>query len=112
MHLSHVTVEIPVSYLDKAAYWYENYLGLTQVENPTPEGHMGHDAVWFAEGVHLLGVKHWESHSQSFAHFAVVLGDLFDKAQRLTARQHQEGVNDDRFFIQDPWSNRIECVRE
>lgn len=111
--LKHVTIEVPFAYLYKATVWYGRYLGLTYMENPTPKGNAGHDAVWFEEKIHLLGVKNWESHS-SFAHFALALGDLYESVHALAWHHIVDSGDEwgnDRFFLKDPWGNRIECVR-
>jgi catechol 2,3-dioxygenase-like lactoylglutathione lyase family enzyme len=115
--VAHVTVEVPAKHVREAGEWYRTRFGLHRVSNPIVEPHTGHDAIHFAEGIHIVpqhGV--WEQpHLRSLSHFCIK-GDSdgnlwWQRVLEQTADDKRFGITDQRFFVRDPWSNKIEVEK-
>ena len=112
--LDHVQLAMPAGEEDRARTFYEGVLGL--IEQPKPDNLRRRGGVWFASGavqVHL-GVEAGFRPARK-AHPAFRVEDL----AALRARCEAAGfppVDDeplpgyDRFYVHDPFGNRIECL--
>jgi len=115
--VAHVTLEIPAKYIDEAAEWYRTRFGLHPVTNPIEPPHTGHDAIHFAEGVHLVP-QHgmWQQpHTNSLAHVCFKTLDdgglWWQRVWEQTADDTRFGITNERFFVQDRWYNKIEVEK-
>ncbi|GAC1559460.1 MAG: VOC family protein [Herpetosiphon sp.] len=114
LELDHVQLAMPVGGEAAARHFYGTILGLREVSKPAPLNERG--GCWFtgaSVSIHL-GVE------QSFvparkAHPALRVRDL--EAARLHLLAAGVLVTPDdavphlrRFYIADPWGNRIECI--
>jgi hypothetical protein len=103
MQLAHVTIEIPLAHLVRAGDWYEWMFPLTR-------GHGDDTTIRYMEGIHLRGVKQWESHS-SYPHLTLSLGTDFETIRtRLDGNLGGRGA-EDSFITSDPWGNKVRCIR-
>lgn len=107
-------VSIVVSDMERAASWYRDALGLTEVPRPS---NFVTPVRWFAMGneqVHLIPMD--ERDTQSPRHFAIHVDDCAAAKAELAARgvSIRETVpvaGAERFFIQDPDGNNIEVLQ-
>ena len=101
---------------DAARRFYGELLGLAELEKP--EALRGRGGVWFACGAHQLHVGIEQDFSPATkAHPAlrVAPGDLDRLAERLKGAgvevRWDDAIPDARrFYIADPWGNRIELI--
>lgn len=102
--------------LERAAVFYRDVLGLTEIEIPSTFIPAGLKVRWFqlgAQQVHvLLGT---ENPPDSQQHMALQVDDA--QAARLWMKEHSVDVQEnilipgaDRFFIRDPFNNLIEII--
>jgi len=105
-----------VQNLDRAAAFYREILGLTEIEIPSTFKPAGLNVRWFRLGsqqIHiLLGTENQPSSQQ---HMALQVDDA--QAARLWMKEKgldiEEAIlipNADRFFVRDPDSNLIEII--
>jgi catechol 2,3-dioxygenase-like lactoylglutathione lyase family enzyme len=111
-----VQVAAPVGGEDAARRFYGRLLGLSELEKP--EALQARGGVWFACGAHQLhaGVTpDFSPATKAHPALRVAPSDLDQLAERL----EEAGVEvrwDDaitgvrRFYIADPWGNRVELV--
>ena len=105
-----------VQNLDRAAAFYRDVLGLTEIEIPSTFKPAGLNVRWFRLGsqqIHiLLGIENQPSSQQ---HMALQV----DNAQAARLWMKEKGIdieetilipNADRFFVRDPDSNLIEII--
>ena len=112
--LDHVQIGFEEGGEDRVRQFYGGVLGLTEVEKPAALA--GRGGCWFVgDGVQLhLGVERPFSPSPR-AHVALLVSDL-DEARALFAASQVEVLDDDsdagfaRFYVRDPFGNRIEIV--
>ncbi len=102
--------------LERAAVFYRDILGLTEIVIPSTFPSAGLNVRWFRLGsqqIHLL--LEVEMHLPSQRHMALQV----DNAQAARLRLKEKGINiqetvlipgADRFFITDPDGNQIEIV--
>jgi len=112
MYLSHVTITMPAGGESEARRFYGIWLGLREL--PRPESLRARDGVWFdAGGLHLhISVDNERGIADGHRHFGLGCGDL----ERLRSKLKAAGVQIEdgrpvpwkRFFIHDPFGNRIE----
>lgn len=114
LDFDHVNLAMPKGEEDKARAFYSGVLGLSELEKP--ETLRGRGGCWFGNGtlqVHL-GIEDGFRPARR-AHPAF----LVDGLEELKARCEAAGlkVTDDsenpdyhRFFTNDPFGNRIECM--
>lgn len=112
--LDHVQLAMPAGREDEARAFYTGVLGLA--EQPKPENLAKRGGVWFARGdlkVHL-GVEA-DFRPARKAHPAFRVENLADLRARCEAAGFAT-VDDeplpgyDRFYVADPFGNRIECL--
>lgn len=112
--INHVQVAMPAGLEDEARRFYGGVLGLTELPKPAALARRG--GVWFALGdaeVHL-GVDP-DFRPAKKAHVAFDTADLDALAERCRAAGHPprpdaqiEGQR--RFFVDDPFGNRLEVM--
>jgi catechol 2,3-dioxygenase-like lactoylglutathione lyase family enzyme len=99
---------------ERARSFYGSVLGLTEVQKPAALAARG--GCWFVgEGIHLhLGIER-PFKPQARAHIALLAQEL-DAARAHFAAAGVEVIDDDsgveyaRFYVRDPFGNRIEIV--
>ena len=105
-----------VQNLDRAAAFYREVLGLTEIEIPSTFPPAGLNVRWFRLGsqqIHiLLGTENQPSSQQ---HMALQVDDaqaarLWMKEKRIDIEEAILIPNADRFFVRDPDSNLIEII--
>jgi catechol 2,3-dioxygenase-like lactoylglutathione lyase family enzyme len=111
-----VQVAAPVGGEDAARQFYGGLLGLSELQKP--EALRARGGVWFACGEHQLHVgiePDFSPATKAHPALRVALSDL----DRLAERLGEAGVevhwdeaipNVRRFYVADPWGNRIELV--
>ena len=114
MGLDHVQLSMPGSAEDQARAFYGGVLGMTEVANPAALVVRG--GCWFVgRGIHLhLGVEP-DMRPSPKAHIALLAGDLDTaraefEAAGVTVTDDDSGVDFARFYVEDPFGNRIEIV--
>jgi catechol 2,3-dioxygenase-like lactoylglutathione lyase family enzyme len=108
--LDHVQVAAPPGCEAEARGFYGRLLGLPEIEKPErlkPRG-----GVWFECGAQQLHVGVAADFTPATkAHPAFVTTELDALAERLTAAGVPVRWDDERFFTEDPWGNRLELTR-
>src|SRR5690606_8168960 len=112
--LDHVQVAAPPACEDAARAFYADLLGLQEVPKPPILAARG--GAWFQVGAQQLHVGVEEPFSPARkAHPAFASDAAGELAKRLSGARHP-GTWDDavpgvrRFFVADPWGNRLEFV--
>ena len=117
--IDHVQVAAPAGCEDAARAFYGGFLGLEEVAKPHALGARG--GVWFRVGREELHVGVAEEFVPARkAHPALRLGSA-EELERLASRLAEDGVEtrwadpaeipgSSRFFVDDPWGNRLELV--
>jgi catechol 2,3-dioxygenase-like lactoylglutathione lyase family enzyme len=112
MYLSHINVTMPEHSEAIARRFYSGHLGLRELQRP--EGVDVRGGVWFDVGglaLHL-SVEGQRMGADTHRHFGLGCGDVDGLKARLKAAgvEIEEGppVPWKRFFIRDPFGNRIE----
>ncbi len=114
--LDHVQIAAPRGCEEEARRFYGELLGLREV--PKPQKLATRGGVWFQVGAQQLhiGVED-EFHPARKAHPAFAVDDLDALAQQL----EEAGISvtwDDaipnvrRFYVSDPWGNRLELLQQ
>jgi len=112
MHLSHINVTMPKGSEDIARAFYVGLLGLKEI--PKPESLRSRGGVWFDAGgldVHL-SIEEQRPGPDAYRHFGLECPDV----DGLRAKLKAAGVATEdgrpapwrRFFVRDPFGNRIE----
>jgi catechol 2,3-dioxygenase-like lactoylglutathione lyase family enzyme len=112
--LDHVQLAMPAGQEDKARAFYAGVLGLT--EQPKPANLAKRGGVWFASGdlrLHL-GVEA-DFRPARKAHPAFHVENLAELRTRCEAAGYATTEDEplpgyDRFYVSDPFGNRIECL--
>lgn len=113
--LDHVQVAIPPGGEDAARGFYAGVLGMPEV--PKPSTLAGRGGVWFACGQQQLHCGIEEPVAPSRRHPALRTDDLDCLRERLEAagyaiRTDAELPGYRRFYTDDPFGNRIECMEK
>jgi catechol 2,3-dioxygenase-like lactoylglutathione lyase family enzyme len=113
--LDHVQVAIPPGGEDAARGFYTGVLGMPEV--PKPSTLAGRGGVWFACGEQQLHCGVEEPVAPSRRHPALRTNDLDGLRARLEAagcpiRTDAELPGYRRFYTEDPFGNRIECIEK
>ena len=114
MRLTHVNVTMPPGAEDTARAFYGGQLGLAEIFMPEPHPRSPRGGVWFDGGgldIHL-SVEELRDSAAARRHFGLACEDVGEARARLAAA----GVAVDdgrpmpwqRFFVNDPFGNRIE----
>ena len=112
--IDHVQLAMPAGEEDRARAFYEGVLGLA--EQPKPKNLARRGGAWFAKGdvkIHL-GVEAGFRPAKK-AHPALRVENLAELRARCEAAGYPT-VDDeplpgyDRFYVHDPFGNRIECL--
>jgi catechol 2,3-dioxygenase-like lactoylglutathione lyase family enzyme len=114
--LDHVQVAAPSGGEDAARRFYGGLLGLTELEKP--EALRGRGGVWFTCGAHQLHVgiePDFSPAAKAHPALRVAPSDLDQLAARLgeagvEVRWDEAIPNVRRFYVADPWGNRIELI--
>jgi catechol 2,3-dioxygenase-like lactoylglutathione lyase family enzyme len=113
--IDHVQVAAPRGCEEDARAFYGELLGLEEIAKPEPLRPRG--GVWFRAGAQELHVGVEEAFAPARkAHPGLVAADLPGLRERLVAAGHE--VQDDdlipgvaRFYVHDPFGNRLEIVQ-
>jgi catechol 2,3-dioxygenase-like lactoylglutathione lyase family enzyme len=112
--IDHVQLAMPRGEEAAARTFYSSVLGLAEV--PKPPALAGRGGAWFASGaVHLqLGVDH-DFRSALKAHPAIRVVGLDELAGRLVEAGHEVRFDEEvpgvrRFYVDDPFGNRLEFL--
>lgn len=109
--LDHILLGIPEGKTDQARTFYSQVLGLTEILGDHPGG-----AIWFAIADIQLHLREEETGGiPSKRHPAFEVADLEQARQELTGKglslEYSSVIEGrDRFFIRDPFGNRIEFL--
>jgi ribosomal protein S18 acetylase RimI-like enzyme len=110
--LDHVQVAAPAGGEDAARAFYGGLLGLREL--PKPERLRARGGVWFAVGDHQLHVGIEDPFAPARkAHPALAVpraNDLRALAERLAAAGHRATWDGPRFYVEDPFGNRLELL--
>jgi catechol 2,3-dioxygenase-like lactoylglutathione lyase family enzyme len=112
MYLSHINITMPTDGEAIARLFYSGHLGLRELPNPTSP--QGRDGLWFdAGGLALhLSIEEQRMGADTQRHFGFGCGNVDGLKARLKAAgvEIEDGppVPWKRFFIRDPFGNRIE----
>ena len=114
LDFDHINLAIPRGEEDKARAFYAGVLGLSELKKP--ESLQGRGGCWFGNGtlqVHL-GIED-DFRPARRAHPAFLVDGLEELKARCQAAGHKvtddrENPDYNRFFTNDPFGNRIECM--
>jgi catechol 2,3-dioxygenase-like lactoylglutathione lyase family enzyme len=112
--IDHVQLAMPPGGEDRAREFYQGVLGIPEVPKPADMAKRG--GCWFESGdlkVHL-GVEQ-EFRPARKAHPAFIVSDLVALVARLRSAgspptEDRSLTEYDRFFVEDPFGNRIELM--
>jgi catechol 2,3-dioxygenase-like lactoylglutathione lyase family enzyme len=113
--LDHVQAAITAGGEDAARRFYGEVLGMPEV--PKPATLAGRGGVWFACGAQQLHCGVEEAVAPSRRHPALRTDDLDATRARLEAAGFPIRVDAElpgyrRFYTEDPFGNRLECMQE
>ncbi|HKF78137.1 MAG TPA: VOC family protein [Candidatus Dormibacteraeota bacterium] len=113
--LDHVQVSITPGGEDAARHFYGQVLGLAEL--PKPATLAGRGGVWFRCGAQQLHCGVEEFVAPSRRHPALVTDDLEAERRRVEAagfpvRMDAELPGYRRFYTEDPFGNRVECLEK
>lgn len=116
MRLSHINITMPKGSEDIARSFYAGLLGLKEI--PKPESIRSRGGVWFEAGgldIHV-SVEENRSGVDALRHFGLECEDVDGVRARLTAADvaTEDGRPTPwrRFFVRDPFGNRIEIHQQ
>jgi len=113
--IDHVLLSGPPGCEDDARLFYGGVLGLGEVEKPAALA--GRGGCWFTAGAQQLHIGVEEPFAPARkAHPALATGDVEQVADALEAAGYavrwDESIGGiDRFFVDDPFGNRLEIVQ-
>ena len=108
--LDHILLPIPAGKTDEARAFYGQVLGLTEIKGGHPHG-----AIWFTIADIQLHLREEAMGPLSSRHPAFEVADLEQTRQALARQDVTLSYSTDiegrqRFFIRDPFGNRIEFI--
>jgi catechol 2,3-dioxygenase-like lactoylglutathione lyase family enzyme len=115
--IDHVQLAAPAGCEEAARAFFGALLGLRELDKPPALAARG--GVWFAVGseqqLHIGVVSEPAPAPARKAHPAFRASDLDALAQRLTGAGHPVRWDDElpgvrRFYVDDPWGNRLELL--
>jgi catechol 2,3-dioxygenase-like lactoylglutathione lyase family enzyme len=114
--LDHVQIAAPPGCEAAARWFFGRLLGLTEIEKPPALRPRG--GVWFRVGRQELHVgvdPAFAPARKAHAALMVQTGALAEHARRLAGAGIEptwdtEGAGISRFYVDDPWGNRLELV--
>ena len=117
--LDHVQVAAPPGCEDDARRFYGKLLGLEEIAKP--EVLRARGGVWFRTGDHALHIGVADDFRAATKAHPALRVDSVEELRRLEARLREHGLEVDwadpaeipgttRFYVHDPWGNRIELV--
>jgi catechol 2,3-dioxygenase-like lactoylglutathione lyase family enzyme len=112
--IDHVQVAAPLECEDDARAFYCGLLGLSELEKP--EALRTRGGCWFRAGAQELHVGVEEEFTPARkAHPAFAVEDLDDLGRRLRAAGYETRDDDSipglrRFYVEDPFGNRVELL--
>ncbi len=115
-HIDHIQLAMPAGQEDEARRFFIDILGFVEIEKPEPMRSRG--GAWFQSSAVQLHVGVQSDFTPATkAHPAFLVEDLAQLHQHLTKHdvpiKHDPGTpNAPRFFINDPFGNRIEFIQE
>ena len=109
--LDHILVTIPEQKTEEARAFYTEVLGLTEIPGQHPAG-----AIWFEMADVQLHLREEAGANYSLRHPAFEIADLNGARQELAQKGVEITYSSDiegrqRFFIRDPFGNRIEFLQ-
>lgn len=109
--LDHILVSIPEQETEAARTFYTEILGLTEIAGNHPGG-----AIWFDIADIQLHLREEAGGNKSLRHPAFEVGNLDEARQELQQKGVDISYSSDidgrqRFFIRDPFGNRIEFLQ-
>jgi catechol 2,3-dioxygenase-like lactoylglutathione lyase family enzyme len=117
--LHHVQINVPASRAAEARRFFEDLLGLQQIQRPESLSNAGRNGVWYACGdneFHVFFAPDGEfKEDRSSRHPALLVDDLGRLRERLqSARvELEDAIPIDgraRFFCRDPFGHRLEFL--
>jgi len=117
--LHHVQINVPASRAGEARRFFEDLLGLQQIQRPESLSNAGRNGVWYACGdneFHVFFAPDGEfKEDRSSRHPALLVDDLGRLRERLqSARvELEDAIPIDgraRFFCRDPFGHRLEFL--
>ena len=111
IRLDHVLITIPEQKTAEARAFYSQVMGLTEIPGNHPGG-----AIWFEIADIQLHIREEAGANYSLRHPAFEVANLKEVQQELEAKGVEitySSVIDgrDRFFIRDPFGNRMEFIQ-
>lgn len=112
IRLSHINITMPQGAEDRARSFYTGLLGLREIPKPESIRHRG--GVWFDAGgldIHV-SIEDPRTDPDTYRHFGLECADVDDLRVKLKsagiATEAGPPVPWRRFFLHDPFGNRIE----
>jgi catechol 2,3-dioxygenase-like lactoylglutathione lyase family enzyme len=108
--LDHILISIPVGKTQEARTFYRDVMGLKEIHGNHPK-----DAIWFDIADIQLHIREEELQTISDRHPAFEITDLdeaksYFKQKGVTLSFSSDIDGRQRFFIRDPFGNRIEFL--
>ena len=117
--LHHVQINVPASRAVEARRFFEELLGLQQMQRPESLSNAGRNGVWYACGdneFHVFFAPDGEfTEDHSSRHPALLVDDLDDLHERLASAgvELEDAIPINgraRFFCRDPFGHRLEFL--
>ena len=117
--LHHVQINVPASRAVEARRFFEELLGLEQMQRPESLSNAGRNGVWYACGdneFHVFFAPDGEfKEDHSSRHPALLVDDLGDLHERLESAgvELEDAIPINgraRFFCRDPFGHRLEFL--
>ncbi|MDP5275978.1 VOC family protein [Chengkuizengella sp. 2205SS18-9] len=112
--IDHVQLAAPKNCEDKTRHFYEDILGMEEI--PKPEKLRVRGGVWFQCGIHEVHIGVQEDfHPAKKAHPGFEVKNVLElgahlKAQGIEIKVDETRNDVTRFFVNDPFGNRLEFL--